>query len=144
MRLLGTHWPRAGYREAAVEQSCEHGVPASRHDGLISRLGLLKGIEERQWVPRILRLAHSFECIAKSLFEKLLRSRAVPVEPIRGCDEFLRLRRQQRAEKIGINRVQRPAEPEVEEIREVGVADVVVVRRVCRNKMAILRKAPRV
>ena len=41
----------------------------------------------------------------------------------------------ERGEEVGKDWTERAAQPDVEEVREVSVADVVVVRRVCGNEL---------
>jgi hypothetical protein len=55
------------------------------------------------------------------------------------CHQFLGLGHRERGEKLGESGLQRATQPNVEEIREVGVADVVVVGWVGGNQPDPLR-----
>ena len=61
--------------------------------------------------------------------KKVFRLLLVPM-PVWGRDQFLGLRHGQRGEEVGEDEPQRAAEPDVEEVREICVADVVVVGRI--------------
>lgn len=47
-----------------------------------------------------------------------------------GSDQFFRLGYSQRGEEVGEDRLQRATKPNVEEVRQVSIADVVVVGRI--------------
>jgi hypothetical protein len=49
---------------------------------------------------------------------------------VRCGDQLFGLRNRERGEEVGKDGPQRPTQPDVEEVRQVGVADVVVVGRV--------------
>ena len=49
---------------------------------------------------------------------------------IGGGDQLFGLRNSKRGKKIGEDRLQRAAEPDIEEIRQISVADIVVIRRI--------------
>ncbi len=50
-------------------------------------------------------------------------------------DQFLGLGHRERGEEIGEDRPQRATQPDIEEVRQIGVADVVVVGRVGRDDL---------
>ena len=50
-------------------------------------------------------------------------------------DQLLRLWHGQRGEKVGEGRLQRAAQPDIEEIRQISVTDVVVIWRVSGNDL---------
>ena len=52
---------------------------------------------------------------------------------VRGSHQLLVLRHQHTAEELRPDVPQRPAQPDIEEIREIGIADVVVVGRIGGN-----------
>ncbi len=55
-------------------------------------------------------------------------------------NEFLGFRHKKRAEQIGVDILKRPPQPYIEEVRQVGVANVVVVGRISNiNSGAIWR-----
>ena len=61
--------------------------------------------------------------------------RVLAAVAVRGGDQLFGLRHRQRREQIREHRLQRTAQPDVEEVRRVRVADVVVVRRIGRGDM---------
>ena len=74
------------------------------------------------------RLRHAVE-------EERLRLLLAAVAVRRG-DQFLGLGHGERREEVGKDWPQRAAQPDVEEVRQVGVADVVVVGRIGRNNLS--------
>jgi hypothetical protein len=68
------------------------------------------------------RLGHAIEEEGLSLF--------LAAVAVGRCHQFFGLGHRQRGEKLGETELQRAAQPDVEEIRQIGVADVVVVGRV--------------
>src|SRR4051812_16328068 len=68
------------------------------------------------------RLRHAAE---EKLLSLLLATMTV------GCsDKFINLRDRYRGEQLWEYRAERPPQPHIEEVRQVGVADVVIVRRI--------------
>jgi hypothetical protein len=91
---------------------------------------LLEGIVDGERKARVHLLAQGGERLPEPALEVLLGLLFFAAEPLGRRGEFLSLRDQQRAEQIRIQIPDGAAEPDVEKVRERGVADVVVVGRI--------------
>ena len=127
---LRAHRPSAADGEAGADHRVEEGLPAGAGGAVVAvALRLLEGVvdgDREGWVrllgEAVHRLRHAVE-------EECLGLLLAAVAIGRG-DQFLGLRHGERGEEVGEDRLQRAAQPDVEEVRQVGVADVVVVGRV--------------
>ena len=96
-------------------------------------LGLLEGVEDGDRDVWGGDLAHPGESCAEPVFEMGFSLGLVATEPVRGRHELGGLRSHKRPEEIRVDRAERAAQPDVEEVGEVRVADVVVVGRIRRD-----------
>ena len=103
---------------------------------VVTGVGLLERVVDGDRVVGQRGLARAREHAPEALLEELLRA-VLAVVAVRVGDELLGLRDEHRAQQVGVDAAQRAAQPDVEEVREVGVADVVVVRRVRRDERAV-------
>ena len=65
-----------------------------------------------------------------AIFEELLRPLLASFETIRSCHQLFCFGHKHRAEELWIRVLDRPAEPNVEEIREICIPNIVVIRGV--------------
>ena len=86
----------------------------------------------------MLRLAQALESLSQSVLEEPLGRPAVAVEAVWRGDELLPLWGQHGREDLRMNVAQRAAEPDIEEVRQIRVADVVVVRRVGADERVVV------
>jgi hypothetical protein len=84
----------------------------------------------------MLDVPHPLESLLKTFLEEPPGLLSIAAEAIRAGNELLRLRREDCAKQVRVYGGGTPAEPDVEEVREIGVADVVVVGRISKNKRA--------
>ena len=83
-------------------------------------------------------LGKTVHCLRHAIKEEGLGLLLAAVAVRRG-NQFLGLGTAQSGEEIGKDWLQRTAQPDVEEVRQVGVADVVVVGRIGGNKFVVAR-----
>ena len=57
--------------------------------------------------------------------------------PVGGRDQLVRLGNRQRGKEVRIDRPYRTAQPDIEEVGEISITDVVVVGRVGRNDFVL-------
>lgn len=87
--------------------------------------------------------AQACEALLEALLEEALSGLTVAAEPVRGSDELFSFRREECGEDLGMDSVKRTAEPNVEEVGQVRIANVVVVRRVRADLTAPAKLGPR-
>src|SRR5262245_57458267 len=73
------------------------------------------------------------EDVNEAFLEVLLGGGPRPVVPIRGRDELLSLGCYHRPEQLGVDAPQRLTKPYIEEVGQVSVANVVVIRWIGRD-----------
>src|SRR5256885_2053091 len=82
----------------------------------------------------MMHFAHLLEGRSKPILKKALRLRFVATKPVGAGDQLPVLWGEHRTEQTRIDRFKAAAQPYVKKIREIRVADVVVVGRVCAYK----------
>jgi hypothetical protein len=148
---LRAHGPGAGDGKASADHGVEKGLPAgaghpweggrpARHKTRAGRprsqgFGLLEGVVDRDRKGRVRLFGEAVHRLRHAVQEELLGLFLAAVAVGRG-DQFLGLGHGQRGEEVGKDGLERAAQPDVEEVREVGVADVVVVGRVGGDDLA--------
>ena len=107
-------------------------LPARRRNAGIRRLCCLEGVEDRCRESRIGVLGglgeHLLHAGLEVLVGGLLGARSVLVG-----NEFISLWREERCTLVRPDAPEVPTKPDIEEVRQVGVGDVVVVGRVRRD-----------
>jgi hypothetical protein len=122
--------------EAGADHRVEKGLPAGAGGALVAlALGLLEGVVDGDREGRVRLLGQAVHRLRHAVEEERLGLLLAAVAVGRG-DQFLGLGHGQRGEEVGEDGPQRAAQPDVEEVREVGVADVVVVGRVGGDELA--------
>ena len=126
---LAAHRPRRGDRPAGADHPVEQRLPARRRGPVVVGVGLLERVVDGDREVGERGLASAREHAPEAVLEERLRA-VLAVVAVRVGDELLGLRHEHRAQQVGVHAAQRAAQPDVEEVGEVGVADVVVVGRV--------------
>ena len=130
VRALRPHRPGAADGEAGADHRVEEGVPAGAGGAVVAvALGLLEGVVDGDREGRVRLLGEAVHRLRHAVEEERLGLLLAAVAVGRG-DQFLGLGHGERGEEVGEDGLQRAAQPDVEEVREVGVADVVVVGRI--------------
>ena len=120
----------AGNGEAGMDHCVEEGVPTGASDAVRAhRSRLLKRVVDRDRKGRMRMFGEPMHRLRHTVEEECLRLLLAAVTVGRG-DQFLGFGHGQCSEEVREDGLQGAAQPDVEEIRQVGVADVVVVRRV--------------
>ena len=114
---------------ARITASRKVSQPVLAVPSLALALGLLEGVVDRDRKGRMRLLSETMHRLCHAVEEKCLGLLLAAVAIRRG-DQFLGLRHGERSEKFRKDGPQRTAQPDIEEIRQVGVANVVVVRRI--------------
>ena len=99
---------------------------------VVVALRLLEGVVDGDREGRVRLLGEAVHRLRHAVEKERLRLLLAAVAIGRG-DQLLGLGHGERGEEVGEDRLQRAAQPDVEEVRQVGVADVVVVGRVGGN-----------
>ena len=124
-------------REAGADHRVEKGLPAGAGCALVAfALGLLEGVVDGDREGRMRLLGESVHRLRHAVEEERLRLLLAAVA-IGDGDQFLGLGHGERGEEVREDRLQRAAQPDVEEVRQVGIADIVVVRWVGGNDSCI-------
>ena len=127
---FGSHRPSAADGEAGSDHCVEKGLPASAGGAVVAvALGLLEGVVDGDRESRVRLLGEAVHRLRHAVEEERLGLLLAAVAIRRG-DQFLGLGHGERGEEVGEDGPQRATQPDVEEVRQVGVADVVVVGRV--------------
>ena len=92
-------------------------------------LRLLEGVVDGDWESRVRLLGEAVHRLRHAVEEERLRLLLAAVAVGRS-DQLLGLGHGERGEEVGEDGLQRAAQPDVEEIRQVSVANVVVVWRI--------------
>ena len=133
---LGPHRPSAADGEAGADHRVEEGLPAGAGGAVVAvALGLLEGVVDGDREGRVRLLGEAVHRLRHAVEEEGLRLLLAAVAVGRG-DQFLGLGHGERGEEVGEDGPQRAAQPDVEEVRQVGVADVVVVGRIGGDDLA--------
>src|SRR5262249_62255175 len=127
--------PSPGDGEARSDHRTEKSIPASTGGSLPVAFGLrlLEGVADRDREPRVRLLDETTHRVRHAFEEERLRLDLTPVPVWRG-DQLLGLGHGESREEIGEDRLQRAAQPDVEEVRKISVTDIVIVRRICKDK----------
>ena len=130
------HRPGAADGKAGADDRVEEGLPA-RAGGAVCAvaLGLLEGVVDGDWEGRVRLLGEAVHRLRHAI-EKEGLCLLLAAVAIGAGDQFLGLGYGERGEEVGEDGPQRAAQPDVEEVRQVGVADVVVVGRVGGDDLA--------
>ena len=100
-----------------------------------SALRLLEGVVDRDRESRVRLLGEAVHRLRHAVEEERLGLLLAAVAVRRG-DQFLGLGHGERGEQIREDLPKRAAQPNVEEVRQIRVADVVVVRWVGGNRLS--------
>ena len=138
---FGPHRPGAADSEAGrITASRKVSQPVLAVPPLIAfGLRLLEGVVDGDREGRVRLLGEPVHGLRHAVEKEGLRFLLAAVAIGRG-DQFLGLGHGERSEEIRENRLQRAAQPDVEEVRQVGVADVVVVGRVSGNTLCLTER----
>ena len=98
-------------------------------------LRLLEGVVDGDREGRVRLLGEAVHRLRHAVEEERLGLLLAAVAVWRR-DQLLGLGHGERGEEVGKDRPQRAAQPDVEEVRQIGVADVVVVGRISRDDLA--------
>ena len=127
---LGPHRPCATDGEAGADHRVEEGLPAGAGGAIVTlALGLLEGVIDGDREGWVRLLGEAMHRLRHAVEEERLRLLLAAVAVGRG-HQLLGLGHGERGEEVGEDRLQRAAQPDVEKVRQVCVADVVVVGRV--------------
>ena len=130
-----SHRPSAADGETGADHRVEKGLPASAGCAFVALgLRLLEGVVDGDWKSWVRLLGETVHRLRHAIEEEGLRLLLAAMAVRRG-DQFLGLGHGERGEEIGKDRLQRAAQPDIEEIRKVSVADVVVVGRISGNDL---------
>ena len=127
---LGAHRPGAADCEAGADHGIEERLPAGAGGALGAlRFGLLESVVDGDRERRMCLLGEAVHGLRHAAQEEGL-GLLLAALAIRRGNEFLCFGHGQCGKEVGEDGSQRAPQPDVEEVRQVGVADVVVVRRV--------------
>ena len=96
---------------------------------------LLEGVIDRDWEARVGLRSDAGHRLGHPLEEKVFCSLTSPMA-MRSGDKLIGFRNCQRGKQRREYPFERSTQPDVEKVRQVRVADVVVVRRISRNDLA--------
>ena len=134
---LCPHRPCAADGEAGADHRVEECLPAGAGSAFVAvALGLLEGVVDGDREGRVRLLGEAVHRLRHAVEEECLRLLLAAVTVGRS-DQLLGLGYGERGEEVGEDGLQRAAQPDVEEVGEVGVADVVVVGRVGGDDLVI-------
>ena len=124
------HRPSAGDRETGLNHGIQEGLPTGAGSAPIPfLLGLLEGVVDGDREAGVGLSSKTLHRLSHPGQKKGLRLLLVPM-PVWSGDQFFGLRHGERGEQVREYRFQGAAQPDIEEIGQVGVADVVVVGRI--------------
>ncbi len=122
---LRSHWPSAGDGEASANQSVEESVPATAGSSLIViALGLLEGVIDGDRKGGVNLLGEAVHRLSHTAQEECLCP-LLAAMAVRASDQLLGLRHSKRGKEIGEDRLQRTTQPDIEEVRKIGIAYIV-------------------
>jgi hypothetical protein len=122
-----SYWPGAADVEVGSDYGIKESVPASAGGSLLAAaLRLLKGVVDGDRKRRVGLLCDAAHGLAHTVEEEDLRLLLAAMS-VRRCNQFLGFGHGERSEKVGEDGLQRVAQPHVEEVREVGVTNIVIV-----------------
>ena len=131
--ILRPHRPSAGDGETGTDHRIEEGLPAGAGGAFLAiALRLLEGVVDGDRKGRVRLLGEAVHRLRHAVKEERLRLLLAAVAIRRG-NQFFGLGHGERGEEVGEDGLQRAAQPDIEEVRQVGVADVVVVGRIGGN-----------
>ena len=131
---FAAHGPHAVDDPAGLERPLQKRRPARRHRPLLRGLRLLEGVVDRGREAVGARAVHVAHGAADAVREEPLR--LLPAAVAVGVrHEFPVLRREDAAEQVEMDASERAAQPD--EIRQIRIADIVVIGRVGRYDRAI-------
>ena len=90
-------------------------------------IALFESVVNSHWEGRVSLRGEAMHCLGHSIEEIALSPRLTTVAVWR-CDQLFGLRYHERSEKIWVHRSQAVAQPDIEEVRQVGVPHIVVIR----------------
>ena len=132
---LGSNRPCSGNGKTGADHCIEKGLPACRGGAAVTlRLGLFEGVVDGYGEGRMRRGGNSSESATHAFYKESFCVLLSAVT-VRSGDQLLVLGHDERGEKVGKDRSKRPPQPDVEEVGQVGIADIVVVRRVGRDEL---------
>ncbi|EEF27749.1 conserved hypothetical protein [Ricinus communis] len=126
---LRSHRPSATNREACAQHRFEECLPTGVARSDVRGVRLLEGVINRGREGRVRVVGHAAHRMGHAGEKKLL-SRFLSAVAIRRGHQLFGFRNGDGREQRRKDGAQGPPQPDVKEIRQVGVADVVVVRRV--------------
>ena len=122
--------------EARADHCVEKGLPAGACGSFVAiALRLLEGVVDGDWEGRVRLLGKAVHRLRHAV-EKERLCLFLAAVAVGRSDQLLGLWHGQRGEEVGEDRLQRAAQPDVEEVREIGIADVVVVGWIGGDKLA--------
>src|SRR5579859_6153227 len=133
------HWPRARNGKTCFDQSFKHGLPASRCNCSINRIhgfvgfGLFKRVVDYERNTIYLNTTHILKRLEKAILEKLSGCFLITAKSVRFGDELLGFGHEYRTKNRWVNRMNCTSQPDVEEVRQVRVTHIVIVRRIGTN-----------
>ena len=127
---LGAHGPGGGDAPAGADHALEDRGPARGCPSIDAGLRLLEGVVDRHRVVRVGAPTGVGEDGAEAVLEEVPRPVPAAVTVLVG-DQLLGLGDEHGGEEGGVDVLEGASQPDVEEVGEVGVADIVVVRRIC-------------
>ena len=131
---FSAHRPCAGNGEPSSNYRVEKSIPTSAEyvPVIILGFGLFEGVVDGDWKSWVCLLGEPVHRLRHAIEEERLGFLFATMAVWSG-DKFLGLGHSDRREEIRKYGLQRTPQPNIEEIRQVGIADVVVVRRVGRD-----------
>ena len=129
---LGLHWNRSGDDESGVDDRRQHRLPTRRDRIVITVVvRLLVCVIDRDRKFGRCRVVNVFERDEHVALEE--NPRGIPSAlSSRRRDQFRLLRRAHLQHQLRVNAFERASHPHIKKIREIGISDVVVVRRIGR------------
>ena len=128
---FGAHRPCAGNGKACPDNGAEHGLPTSRGCfGVLVCVALLVGVVDgyRNVLPGI--LVNLLAGVQHSVLKEIPCLFSAALKAVGGRHKFLCLGHQHGAEQLGIGVFQGLPHPDIEEIGQISIADIVIIGRV--------------
>ena len=131
---FGAHGPCAGNGKARLDDSTEHGFPAGG-SGLFFRISFVRvalfiGVVDghRHILAGI--LIDLLAGVQHTILKEIPRLFGTALKAVGRCHQFFRLGHQHSAEQFGVSFFEGLPHPDVEEIGQVCVSDVVIIGRI--------------
>ena len=131
---FGAHGPCAGNGKACPDDGTEHGLPAGGGSfGILVCVALLVGVVDGYRNVLTGVLVNLLAGVQHSVLKEIPSFFGAALKAVGGRHQFFCLGHQHGAEQLGVGVFQRLPHPDIEEIGQVCIADVVIIGRVRGN-----------